>query len=173
MDNVGLYVGSFDPVTRGHIDILGKSVLTFHRIYVAVGVNPNKTGFFDIETRESLIRSAIQECDDSNVKLAYQRGRIVVGSYKGLSLIQYARKVEATHIVRGLRQIGDFNDEFALTGIAGHLDNSLIFTHFICREEFLHVSSSTARELSSLKENIEWLVTPSVEKALREKSHGL
>jgi pantetheine-phosphate adenylyltransferase len=96
-------------------------------------------------------------------------GRVHIGQYCGISVVKYASQVCATHIVRGLRQAGDFNDEFALTGTAGQLDSSTIFTHFICKEKYLHVSSSTARELASLSEDTSWLVTPSVERALKER----
>ena len=89
-------------------------------------------------------------------------------NYNG-SVTRHAKRLNATHIVRGLRQASDFNDEFSLTGVVGHVDSNLIMTHFICNEKFLHISSSTARELASLGEDTSWLVTPSVETALIEK----
>lgn len=169
MSKIGMYAGSFDPMTRGHLDILIKAIKTFDTMYVSVGVNSNKSGFFDIKERIELIRSSIQESKNPSLHFALLNGKLIVSSYEGMSLIQYAKAIGATHIVRGLRQSGDFNDEFALTGIAGHLDSNVIFTHFICQEQFLHVSSSTARELAGLDEDISWLVTPSVEKALKAR----
>ena len=84
-------------------------------------------------------------------------------------MIKYARRIGATHLVRGLRQASDFDDEFRYHGVFGRLDPTIPMIHIICRETFLHVSSSTARELVSLDEDVSWLVTPSVEQALRRK----
>lgn len=167
MSTVGLYAGSFDPLTRGHLDILCKAVQTFETTHVAIGRNAAKKGFFDVATRIMLIQSAIDEWENPILKQAVSHGRLLVGQYEGISIVKYAHDIGATHIVRGLRQAGDFNDEFALTGIAGRLDSNVIFTHFIGKEKYLHVSSSTARELASLQEDVSWLVTPSVEHALK------
>jgi pantetheine-phosphate adenylyltransferase len=169
MSTIGLYAGSFDPLTRGHLDILNKAIQTVDTLHIGIGQNVTKKGFFDADQREVLIRRSIGECDIPLLSQAYCHGRLLIGQYVGISIIQYAHQIGATHIIRGLRQAGDFNDEFALTGIAGRLDSSVIFTHFICKEKYLHVSSSTARELASLNEDVSWLVTPSVEQALKDE----
>ena len=166
MSTIGLYAGSFDPLTRGHLDIISKAVQTFETTHVAVGRNATKKGFFPVEQRLELIESAIREWENPILAQAFDQGRLLIGDYQGISIIKYAHDIGATHIVRGLRQAGDFNDEFTLTGAAAHLDSSVIFTHFIGKEKYLHVSSGVARELASLNEDISWLVTPSVEKAL-------
>lgn len=168
MSTIALYAGSFDPITRGHLDILSKAVQSFETTHVAVGHNVIKKGFFSTARRLSLIQEAILEWENPILKQALEHGRLLLGDYQGISIIKYAHEIGATHIVRGLRQAGDFNDEFALVGAAGHLDSSVIFTHFIGKEKYLHVSSSTARELASLDEDVSWLVTPSVEKALKD-----
>jgi len=169
MSTIGLYAGSFDPLTRGHLDILSKAVQTFETTHVAIGQNAAKKGFFTIDSRLFLIKQAIEEWENPILAQAVSHGRLLVGHYHGISIIKYAHQIGATHIVRGLRQAGDFNDEFTLAGAAGHIDSNVIFTHFICQEKYLHVSSSTARELASLNEDISWLVTPSVEEALRKE----
>lgn len=169
MSTIGLYAGSFDPMTRGHLDILSKAAQTFDTVHVAVGRNASKKGFFDVETRIVLMKQAVNEWENPILKQAVEMGRLTFGQYEGISIIKYANHIGATHIVRGLRQAGDFNDEFALTGAAAYLDGNIIFTHFIGKEKYLHVSSSTARELASLDEDISWLVTPSVEKALEDE----
>lgn len=169
MSTIGLYAGSFDPLTRGHLDIISKAVQSFETTHVAIGQNAAKKGFFPVEQRLQLIRDACLEWENPILSQAMTHGRLLFGEYQSISIIKYAHQIGATHIVRGLRQAGDFNDEFALTGIAGRLDTSVIFTHFIGKEKYLHVSSSTARELASLDEDISWLVTPSVEKALKDE----
>lgn len=156
----GLYAGSFDPITRGHLDIIEKALTTFDVVHVAVGTNPLKKGLFEVEERLDLIRRSV---DDLGL------GEVEIGSYVDESVIKYARRIGATHVVRGLRQFSDFDDEFRYHGIFGRLDPTIPMIHIICRETFLHVSSSTARELASFDEDVSWLVTPSVEAALRGK----
>lgn len=158
-----LYVGSFDPITRGHLDIVEKALLTFDVVHVAVGANPMKSGLFDVDARLALIASSIAEAGLAGPSLE-------TGSFVGESVIKYAHRVGATHVVRGLRQFSDFDDEFRYHGVFGRLEPNIPMIHIICRETFLHVSSSTARELAALGEDVAWLVTPSVEAALREKS---
>lgn len=167
MDTTALYAGSFDPLTRGHLDIISKAVQTFDTVHIGIGQNIAKKGFFDARDRLGLVHMAIEEWENPILKQAVSQGRLIAGIYGGISLIEYAHRCAATHVVRGLRA-SDFNDEFALAGVAGRLDSNVIFTHFVCKEKYLFVSSSYARELASVGEDISWLVTPSVEKALKE-----
>jgi pantetheine-phosphate adenylyltransferase len=163
-----LYAGSFDPVTRGHLDIIDKALRTFDTVHVAVGTNVRKARMFGIEESQRLITQSISECWPEEASAS--SGRLVedaleIGEFANQSLISYARKIGATHIVRGLREASDFNDEFNLHGVAGRIDPSILVTHFICEAQFLHVSSSTARELAAVGERIDWLVMPCVEAA--------
>lgn len=157
-----LYAGSFDPITRGHLDIVQKALTAFDVVHIAVGVNPLKSGLFDIAERLELIGRSIAD-------LGLSGPQVAVGSWQSESVIRYARRIGATHVVRGLRQASDFDDEFRYHGIFGRLDATIPMVHFICHETYLHVSSSTARELASLGEDVSWLVTPGVEQALRGK----
>lgn len=158
----GLYAGSFDPITRGHLDIIQKALTTFDVVHVAVGINPLKSGLFDVPSRLELIRRSVGD-------LGLDGAQVEVGSWSDESVIRYAHRIGATHVVRGLRQASDFDDEFRYHGIFTRLDATIPMVHFICHQTFLHVSSSTARELASLGEDVAWLVTPSVESALRDK----
>jgi pantetheine-phosphate adenylyltransferase len=160
-----LYAGSFDPITRGHLDIVQKALTTFDVVHVAVGINPLKSGLFEVAQRLDLIGRSV-----ADFGLAGEQ--VEVGSWAGESVIKYARRIGATHVVRGLRQASDFDDEFRYHGVFGRLDATIPMVHFICHETYLHVSSSTARELASLGEDVSWLVTPSVENALRGKFDG-
>lgn len=178
---VALYAGSFDPITKGHLDVIGKAIETFDIVHIAIGRHPTKRRLFDDRDALNLIGSSMSEhfgfagdwhgpidIDSGNITAVNPNvPDIILGSYRG-TIIDYAKTIGATHVVRGLRQLGDFNDEFTLTGVAGHLDSNLIFTHFICREEYLHISSSTARELATFGSDIKWLVTPSVADALKK-----
>jgi len=163
-----LYAGSFDPVTRGHLDIIGKALRTFDTVHVAVGGNVRKTRMFGVEESERLLVRSITEhwpeAAGGGTDILFE-GALEVGEYANQSLIAYARRIGATHIVRGLREASDFNEEFNLHGVAGRIDPSILMVHFICEAQFLHVSSSTAKELDAVGEPIDWLVMPGVEAA--------
>ena len=167
----GLYAGSFDPITRGHLDIIGKALQTFDEVHVAIGSNPRKSRAFSVDESVILIRRSIMELwpeagapgDD------LFGGTLEVGEYANQSLMRYARTVGATHIVRGLREAMSFADEFNIHGVAGRIDPTIPMVHFICAPEYLHVSSSTAKELDGVGEDIGWLVMPCVEAAFAAK----
>ena len=168
-----LYAGSFDPITRGHLDIIGKALMTFDAVHVAIGTNIRKQRAFGVEESVRLIRRSIVEHWPEALDNAGEApsgdllfaGALEVGEYADQSLMAYARHIGATHIVRGLRQASDFDEEFSLHGVAGRIGPSIPMVHFICEAQFLHVSSSTAKELDAVGEDIGWLVMPSVEAA--------
>lgn len=162
-----LYAGSFDPVTRGHLDIIGKALMTFDAVHVAIGVNPRKQRSFGLgESLRLIARSVVERWPEAQTGGdALFDGALQIGEFAGQSLIGYARSIGATHIVRGLREASDFGDEFNLHGVAERLDPTIPMAHFICDSRFLHVSSSMAKELDAVGEDIGWLVMPSVEAA--------
>ena len=163
-----LYAGSFDPITRGHLDIIGKALMTFDAVHVAIGTNVRKVRTFGIEESQRLIVESIAELWPEEAPASTGvlfDGALEVGEYANQSLIAYARRIGATHIVRGLREASDFNEEFNLHGVAERIDPSIPMVHFICEAQFLHVSSSTAKELDAMGESIGWLVMPCVEAA--------
>lgn len=157
-----LYAGSFDPMTRGHLDIVRKAATMFDRVHIGIGQSAKKTRLFSPEEARDLIGKTIMEA-------APELAKVVEPGYFSGSLGRYAVERGCTHIVRGLRQVSDFNDEFTLHGVMERNYPTIPMVHIICEAEFLHVSSSTAREIASIEEKMDWLVTPSVEKALREK----
>ncbi|MET0272549.1 MAG: pantetheine-phosphate adenylyltransferase [Phenylobacterium sp.] len=159
-----LYAGSFDPVTRGHLDIIGKALRTFDAVHVAVGTNVRKARTFGVEESQGLIVQSIKERWPEAADLLFEAA-LEVGEFTNQSLVAYARRIAATHIVRGLREASDFNEEFNLHGVAERIDPSILMVHFICEAPFLHVSSSTAKELAAIDEEIGWLVMPCVEQA--------
>lgn len=164
-----LYAGSFDPVTRGHLDIIGKALKTFDAVHVAIGTNVRKGRTFGVAESRRLILDSVTElwpeAANADAPDHLFDGALEVGDYANRSLIGYAHEIGATHIVRGLREASDFNDEFNLHGVAGRIDPRVLMVHFICESQFLHVSSSTAKELDFVGESIGWLVMPAVEAA--------
>ena len=159
-----LYAGSFDPITRGHLDIIGKALMTFDAVHVAIGTNVRKRPAFTVEESLRLIERSFAEAWPWVHQLPLE-----VSEYANQSLMAYARGIGATHIVRGLREASNFNEEFTLHGVAGRIDPSIPMVHFICDAQYLHVSSSTAKELDLVGEDIAWLVMPAVEAAFRAK----
>lgn len=155
-----LYAGSFDPITHGHLDIIRQACGLFDYVTVAVGQNPKKSGLFATEERVAMIASTLTE--------EFETFRVEVGSFEG-SIATYARSIGASHIIRGLRQVSDFNDEFVFNGAIQKIAPDLPMAYFICKSDYLHVSSSTARELASLGEDISWLVPPKVQHFLEVK----
>ncbi|WP_333586830.1 pantetheine-phosphate adenylyltransferase [Phenylobacterium sp.] len=162
-----LYAGSFDPVTRGHLDIIRKALSTFDAVHVAVGTNVRKQRLFSVQQSTDLIHASLLDLWPEAGEILGRR--LEVGEYARQSLVRYARAIGATHIVRGLREATNFHEEFNLHGLAERLDPSIPMVHFICDAQFLHVSSSTAKELESVGEDISWLVTPSVEAAFQAR----
>ena len=154
-----LYVGSFDPITLGHLDIARQAALVFDTVHIGIGHNPKKQSMFTLDQRVWLIRESIKEC-------GLDADRITVGHYDG-SMMQEARDQRATAIVRGLRQISDFGDEFTINGMVARAIPEIPLTYFICRQDFLHVSSSSVKEMASLNEDISWMVAPCVQALLR------
>lgn len=163
-----LYGGSFDPFSLGHGNIVLKAHGTFDELHIGIGTNPKKTRLFTVEESVQMIRDTIREMHPGE-PYEFEHLGITVGEFTGKSITQYAREIGATHIVRGLRQASDFNDEFIFRGAIEKMAPELVVTHFICDHEWMHVSSSTARDLARLNEDVSWLVGESVQVALREK----
>ena len=149
--------GSFDPVTYGHLDIFGRVSLLFDHVIVAVSRNPIKNPLFSIEERVELLK---------NVLTHYPN--IEVSSFDGLT-VNYAIKCKAIAIVRGLRVISDFENEFrmALTNkkLACHVETVFLMT----KAEYSFINSSTVKEIASFGGSLRSLVPPIVEEKLREK----
>lgn len=160
---IALYAGSFDPITLGHLDIISKAMATFDHVHIGIGKNPRKTRLFSVEESLDLIQRTVMNQTEYDFS---------IGQFIDMTITDYAEQIGATHIVRGLRQASDFNDEFVIRGVIENLNPSIVVTHFICDHRFLHVSSSTARELASVNASLDWLVPVAVEDALRNKFRG-
>lgn len=113
-----LYAGSFDPVTRGHLDIIGKALMTFDAVHVAIGTNVRKQRTFDVgESQRLIARSIVERWPEAVSGPNLFDGALEIGEYTRQSLIAYARQIGATHIVRGLREASDFHAEFSSVSV--------------------------------------------------------
>ena len=152
-----LYAGSFDPITRGHLDIILKALRTFDAVHVAIGTNVRKQRAFPIRESLALIARSIQErwdgameqTADSTAKATFFGGALEIGEYENQSLIKYAHTIGATHIVRGLREASNFTEEFNLHGVAERIDPSLPMVHFICEAQFFTCRRAPRRSFTA------------------------
>ena len=155
---IALYPGSFDPITNGHLDVLDRASAMFDRVVIAVLNNPNKKSFLDINTRVELIKDAIRNIP--NVSVDY---------FNGLT-VEYARKIGAKFLIRGLRTITDFEYEVQLCQtnqvIAPDIDTVFLST----KPEHNFISSSIVRELSNYKTDISKFVPKSVVQYLQNEN---
>lgn len=151
-----LFPGTFDPIHYGHIDIAERASRLFDEIVLAVYDKPSKTLFFSPEERIALVREAV----DSNPKIR-------VTGYSGLT-VEYAKKVNAQVIVRGLRVFSDFEFEFRMALANHRLLPEIEYMALITAEEHTFLSSTTVREIALLGGDVSSMVPPHVEKALKD-----
>ena len=156
---VGLYPGTFDPLTLGHIDIISRASLLVDKLVIGVAINNDKNPLFSLEERVQLIETEI-------ARLEALKADIVVHPFKNL-LIECAKDVGASLIIRGLRAVSDFEYEFQLAGMNKKL-NSNIETMFLMSDvENQIISSKFVKEIANLGGNINRFVTKSTAKVLK------
>jgi pantetheine-phosphate adenylyltransferase len=156
-ERVALYPGSFDPVTRGHLDILERATLIFDRVVIGVLQNPSKTPLFTTDERVDLIRQSV----DGN-------GHIEVATFDGLT-VDFAQRVGAIAIVRGLRVTSDFENEFQMTLMNRRLNPDVHTVFLMTSFSNVFISSSIIKEVFRLGGAIDDAVPPACADALRRK----
>jgi pantetheine-phosphate adenylyltransferase len=157
MANIAVVPGSFDPITNGHIDIIVRSSKIFEEVFVVVLDNSLKNPLFTVEERKELVRKSTSHL--SNVK---------VDSFNGL-LVEYAKNVKASAIVRGLRAVSDFEYEMQITSMNRFLDESIETFFMMTQTKYSFLSSSIVKEVARHHGNVSDLVPANVEEALVEK----
>lgn len=155
----GLYPGSFDPITNGHLDVLQRAAKLFDELIVAVALDNQKSSLFSVEERVTMLIETAREHQLTNVR--------VVG-FKGL-LVEFAREQDACAVVRGLRAVSDFEFEFQMALMNRKLDPEVETIFLTPKEELTYISSRIVKEIARLGGDIEAFVPASVAKALRQK----
>ncbi len=151
----GVYPGTFDPVTNGHIDIIARAARILPRLVVGVATNIGKAPIFPLEERVELVRAEIEP-------LARRTGSVIeVKPFDGL-LVEFARSVEAHLIVRGLRVVADFDYEFQMAGMNYRLDPSIETVFLMASERHQFISSRFVREIAALGGDVSSFVPPLV-----------
>ena len=159
---IGLYPGTFDPITLGHIDIIRRASLLVDRLVIGVAINRDKAPLFTLEKRVEMLE---KDCAD----LSEQTGtEIIVHPFENL-LINCAHDVGAQVIVRGLRAVADFEYEFQMVGMNRSLDNSIETVFLMAEAKHQAIASKLVKEIARLDGDISKFVTPHVANRLLNK----
>ena len=156
---IGLYPGTFDPITLGHVDIIQRAMALVDRLVIGVAINRDKSPLFTLEERVAMVEA---ECA---AIIAKTGGEIVVHPFENL-LIDCARDVGATVIVRGLRAVADFEYEFQMVGMNRALDASIETVFMMADARRQAIASKLVKEIARLGGDVSKFVTPPVQAAL-------
>jgi pantetheine-phosphate adenylyltransferase len=151
VERVALYPGTFDPVTNGHMDVIGRAARLVDRLVVGVAINIGKGPLFDLEERVALVKA-------ETAAIAERNGTIIeVRPFEGL-LVQYAREVGARMIIRGLRAVSDFDYEFQMVGMNRRLDQEIETVFLMASETNQFIASRLVKEIARLGGDISGFV---------------
>lgn len=157
---IAVYAGSFDPPTNGHLDVILRVQPLFDKIYLLVASNSRKKTLFTAEERVELLIGALAE-------------RIPLGSFEVRScsglVVDFCREIGAKVLIRGLRALSDFENEFSMATMNRRLDPGIETLHVMTDEKYFFLSSSLVKELSRHKTDLQGLVPDNVSEALRLK----
>ena len=156
---IGVYPGSFDPFTIGHLDVLKSAAELFDLVYVAVLNNSAKSPVFTVQERLEMIDRMIETEGFNNVRS---------GAFAGL-LVDYAEQINAHYLIRGLRAITDFEYEFQIDAVNRHLKPEIRTVYFMANPAHSFLSSSNVREIGEMSGAIEGLVPQCNYHYLRER----
>jgi pantetheine-phosphate adenylyltransferase len=143
IERAGLYSGTFDPVTNGHLDVIGRAARLLDRLVIGVAINTSKGPLFPLEERVELVRAEV-------APIAARTGsRIEVLPFEGL-VVAFARQVGAATIVRGLRSVTDFDYEYQMAGMNRRMDDSVETIFLLASETNQFIASRLVKEIARL-----------------------
>ncbi len=158
----GLYPGTFDPITRGHSDIIRRACTLVDRLVIGVAINRDKGPLFSLEERVAMIEA---ECSGLEKDLDVE---IIVHPFENL-LIHCARDVGASVIIRGLRAVADFEYEYQMVGMNRAMDDSVETVFLMAEAQHQAIASKLVKEIARLDGNVSKFVSPAVERALVDR----
>ena len=161
-ERIGLYPGTFDPVTLGHLDIVKRAVKLVDRLVIGIANNPSKTQAFSIEERVQMMRRETAPLAGDG------RASITVETFDSL-LIHFARAVGASVIIRGLRAVSDFEYEFQMVGMNQRLDPEIETVFLMADPRHQAIASRLVKEIAAFGGDITAFTTPAVAEALKKR----
>ncbi len=156
-ERIALYAGSFDPPTLGHLDLIVRASKIFDKVIVAVASNEQKAGLFSIDERLEMLKIITGDL-----------GNIVIDQFWGLT-VEYARRMGAVALIRGLRVVSDFEFELSMAINNQKLNPDVDTVCLMPSEPYLFLSSRQVKEIAHFGGTVSHYVTPDVERRLREK----
>tara|TARA_Y100001935_G_scaffold248411_1_gene245568 strand:- start:11863 stop:12342 length:480 start_codon:yes stop_codon:yes gene_type:complete len=158
LKNIAVYPGTFDPITNGHTDLVGRAAKIFDKVIVAVSQHSSKKVVFNVDQRTNLAKNALSNL--SNVEVL---------PFEGL-LVNFCKEKEAQVVLRGLRAVSDFEYEFQLAGMNRRLAPEIETIFLSPAEQYAFISSSLVREIARLGGNVSDFVPNEVQKLLSSKN---
>ena len=162
MDKIGIYPGTFDPLTFGHIDVIKRSLKIVDKLIIGIADNDNKTPLLSIEERKLIIDSDIKDYFNQNNK-------VIIKSIDGL-LTDFAKLNNVTCIIRGLRAVSDFDYEFQMTGMNYQLNPDLETIFLMSSDKNSFISSNFVKEVHKLGGDVSKFVSTNTIKILDNKN---
>ncbi len=159
---VGLYPGTFDPVTLGHLDIVQRAVKLVDHLVIGIANNPSKTQMFTLEERMEMIRRETARFSGNGA------ATITVETFDSL-LIQFARKIGARMIIRGLRAVSDFEYEFQMVAMNQRLDPDIETVFLMADPRHQAIASRLVKEIASFGGDVSAFTTPTVAEVLKTR----
>lgn len=157
MSRTVVYPGSFDPITNGHLDVIERAAKLFDKVVVAVAVNVEKAPLFTVKERKAMVERAVRHIP-----------HVQVDSFSGL-LVDYARRVKASAVARGLRMVSDFEYELQLALMNRRMEPRVETIFLAPRDTYIYLSSRMIKEIVRLDGDVSGLVPPFVQETLRRK----
>ncbi len=160
MPRIGLYPGTFDPVTNGHVDIVGRAVKLVDKLVIGIAANEEKGPLFSMEERVALARTELGD--------RFDHADIEVKPFSGL-LMHFAEEIGASVIIRGLRAVSDFEYEFQMTAMNQRLNDDIETVFLMADPRHQAVASRLVKEIARLDGDVSPFVSPTIEARLKEK----
>lgn len=157
---IGVYPGTFDPITNGHVDLIARSLRLFDKVYVAVASNPQKHPVFDLQERVEMVRVVTKDIP-----------HIEVEAFHGL-LVHFVREHGAHAIIRGLRAVSDFEFELQVALMNRNLDQSAEAVFLMPSQEYIYLTSTIIKEVARHGGNLTGLVHPEIARRLSARLGG-